>query len=482
MKKNFQKMVSFINNDYSKFLFIVSIILACIFIGANFIRIFDNNFWIDELYSINLSHMSVSDLITATSFDVHPPLFYLILKAFSCVFGSHGWVFHLVPFISYLGCVIVCLTLVRKEFNTWTSLIFLGLVSLLYNATNFIIEVRGYEWAAFLMLLSFIYFRKLLREETLKNSVLFTLFSLLAAYTHYFCILGLSSVYLILMIHALRKKGKLLKFTLGIWGSTIVLYLPWCITFFINLQSNSGKIFSAAANSVSDCMKYIFDSKFTYLFLILMFTFSIYLLIRSKDLTDKLWIISGLLGLVITIAFPFIVSAIASPILFVRNIYPVCIWMWLILSYSATKIKIPNIIGGLLILLIVPFGLSTLKYTYDCEKRQQVSLDNLLSATRDAMIENHGILVSSEEHLTNPAMKYYYPDVDFILIDSEEAFDSFIKENRKQDLWIFDSSKTEDMYPVSERFKKEGFILSEEFSRGYLGTYTVDVYRVSSVN
>ena len=38
--------------------------------------------WRDEAFSLNLIRMSFSDLITATAQDVHPPLYYLMLKVF----------------------------------------------------------------------------------------------------------------------------------------------------------------------------------------------------------------------------------------------------------------------------------------------------------------------------------------------------------------------------------------------------------------
>ena len=50
--------------------------------------------WRDEAFSLNLIRMSFSDLITATAQDVHPPLYYLMLKVF--VDGVH-WVFPNAP-------------------------------------------------------------------------------------------------------------------------------------------------------------------------------------------------------------------------------------------------------------------------------------------------------------------------------------------------------------------------------------------------
>ena len=38
--------------------------------------------WFDEAFSLQLAKLSVSDVIKYTASDVHPPLYYLILRAF----------------------------------------------------------------------------------------------------------------------------------------------------------------------------------------------------------------------------------------------------------------------------------------------------------------------------------------------------------------------------------------------------------------
>ena len=47
----------------------------------NFIRIFDNAFWGDEGFSILLAKMSVHEMIATTASDVHPPLYYLLVRS-----------------------------------------------------------------------------------------------------------------------------------------------------------------------------------------------------------------------------------------------------------------------------------------------------------------------------------------------------------------------------------------------------------------
>ena len=43
--------------------------------------------WFDEAYSIMVAKQSVGEAIRLTALDTHPPLYYLFLKAWACLFG-----------------------------------------------------------------------------------------------------------------------------------------------------------------------------------------------------------------------------------------------------------------------------------------------------------------------------------------------------------------------------------------------------------
>ena len=44
--------------------------------------------WFDEVYSWNLSLESPKDIIAITSGDIHPPLFYIVLKGWTNIFSD----------------------------------------------------------------------------------------------------------------------------------------------------------------------------------------------------------------------------------------------------------------------------------------------------------------------------------------------------------------------------------------------------------
>ena len=58
-----------INREWLIYLYAIILCLV------NFIRVFDNIFWLDEGFTIRLVRMNIPEMLAATAADVHPPLF-----------------------------------------------------------------------------------------------------------------------------------------------------------------------------------------------------------------------------------------------------------------------------------------------------------------------------------------------------------------------------------------------------------------------
>lgn len=75
---------------------------------------------IDEYFTLTLINMPVNDIITITAGDVHPPLYYLMGKAFANVTQAFGWdlLFSLkiLSIIPYIIILILSATKIRKDY------------------------------------------------------------------------------------------------------------------------------------------------------------------------------------------------------------------------------------------------------------------------------------------------------------------------------------------------------------------------------
>lgn len=78
---------------------IVYIILAVLIVTLGF----SEEIWLDESFSIHMMGHSLDEIIHFTSIDVHPPLYYFILKLFVFVAGKHMIVYRIASIIPFFG-------------------------------------------------------------------------------------------------------------------------------------------------------------------------------------------------------------------------------------------------------------------------------------------------------------------------------------------------------------------------------------------
>lgn len=147
----------------------------------------------DNTFTLRLVQHPVSELIRLDSMDVHPPLYYLILK----LFFSVTFISHASPFVQIIAGRLfnvllfgITLVVMRNVLNKLTkqkfSFAFLTLVSLFPMVIWHTTGIRMYILSALLIaceLNSIINFN---RNQRAKDIILATIFAALGAWTHYF--------------------------------------------------------------------------------------------------------------------------------------------------------------------------------------------------------------------------------------------------------------------------------------------------------
>lgn len=125
---------------------IIVIIYAVCLCILHIIRIFDNNFWGDEAFTINTVNESFFDMIKITAADVHPPLYYVIVKILCEILGYNGIVYHLASVLPYCILIFLGISIIWKWFGREAAIIFISFASLLSTSLQMIVEVRMYTW------------------------------------------------------------------------------------------------------------------------------------------------------------------------------------------------------------------------------------------------------------------------------------------------------------------------------------------------
>ena len=227
----------------------------------NFIRIFDCAYWGDEAFSIALAKMTVPEMIEATAQDVHPPLYYLFLQFLYRILGDHGYTYHLSALIPYAGILILGVTVIRKRFGIIPPLIMNTMISILFQPLRYNVEIRMYALAAFLVLLSYLALYEILKQDRLRDWLIFFFSSIAAAYTHYYALIYVAFFYLTLLIMMLKRRS-LMKRTLILCAVTIACYVPWLFVLIGSFVRTAGGWWATDIPSVRDILLFVFDGKY----------------------------------------------------------------------------------------------------------------------------------------------------------------------------------------------------------------------------
>ena len=214
-----------------KILYISIIILGTLFI---LISCFHSNMWFDESYSIAIAKHSFKEIWQIGSHDVHPVLYYVMIRIVMLITNNSivcVRVFSCVPLIlmSILGY-----SFIRKEFGNKAGLIFTFFSLFFPTLLTYAGEIRMYTWAMLFVTMMFVYAYKTMnnynvrealsddnnimyenkiksKNTLLKYWIIFSIFSLASAYTHYYALVVATIInvgMLIYFIIAYAKSSK----------------------------------------------------------------------------------------------------------------------------------------------------------------------------------------------------------------------------------------------------------------------------------
>ena len=171
---------------------ILLIIYTAVLAVLNGVRIMDSTYWFDEIFSIKLINMTIPEMLRATANDVHPPLYYVILKVFCHFFSQSGPALHAASLLPYVIVLILALTVIRRRFGRSTAFLFVTFMSLLQCTLRYNVEIRMYSWVVLFVLTAYLSLYAIFNSNRKRSYVLFTAASLAAAYSHYYALIAVA--------------------------------------------------------------------------------------------------------------------------------------------------------------------------------------------------------------------------------------------------------------------------------------------------
>ncbi len=464
---------------------------AFVLFVMNLTRCFDNVLWGDEAFSVLLVRKTIPEILYGTAIDVHPPLYYLFLFLFEKALGGG---YHVASLITYGVVLTVGLTWVKKAFGGCQAALFITLASFLRHAAQYNVEIRMYSMASMFVLLAFMELYEILQKSRWRDYLLFMLFSLGAAYSHYYSLLTVAFFYLFLLWYALREKGARFK-TGAIYIGTAAGYLPWLSVFIAALENKiHNSYWIDSYMSWKKCFYYLFDGTQPAILLAIYIAavtaalikeggvFRVYgervdgrqkiriRLCEFKNSHFTLWVLAGQAALLGTMATGIIASALIRPVFLDRYLFPAAVIAWFVLSASLSRLRWKNAAALFLSAFIIYSQMFQFLDTYKQENRFKEQTAVMLEQTAD--LSPNAFLLSNIYHIDWMIFDYYYPGRAHALKKNTGDIREW---DYGDDIWLFWSS---ELNGAALNEMKEAGYQAEAVHDGFLGVYRIFVYRL----
>lgn len=283
----------------------------------------NGNVWYDEAYTMEMIKHTFGEISKITAADVHPPLYYYMLKLFMLPFGESVLAAKIFSIIPMCLTMLLGYSVIGREVNKRTGILFCIFFALMPVFTVYAVQIRMYTWCAFFVFACGIFAYKTYSEDKISYWILTAIFASAAAYSHYFALVSAGIIYGILMIAELKKK-RFLRWLIFA-GVIIMSYIPWLASFISQLADKVENEYWIAPITVSTICGY-FKTWFkcgNYTVPYIVGSFVIYVLaavgmVTDKNLKLKTPVLLGVAVFVLTNLVGIVASVLVRPVFIER--------------------------------------------------------------------------------------------------------------------------------------------------------------------
>lgn len=263
-------------------------ILGYLFLGISAVMLlrslmlcFSNDIWYDELFTVGMIEHSYGDLIAFTARDVHPPLYYCIVKfvlelcKLISTQANAVMIAKVVSVLPYFILFAYSVTFIRRRFGIFTGGLFMFCAIAMPQLSAYTVEVRMYSFALLFVTAAFLHAYGTItagsatvdaRTHMRKiHAAALVGYGLAAAYTQYFACVAVIMVYLyVLIVFLLEDRNRIKEWLL--WAAISVAgYTPWLYALFrqITTVRENYWILPLTWRSLGGCAKFVMKPAFT---------------------------------------------------------------------------------------------------------------------------------------------------------------------------------------------------------------------------
>ncbi len=253
---------------------------------VNCIRLcFCSDIWYDELFTVGMAEHSYGELISFTAKDVHPPLYYCIVKLildFCKLINPSAdavIVIKCASVLPYLLLMVYGLVFLRKKFGMFVTGLFLFCVLSMPQMSAYTVEMRMYGWALFFVTAAFFHAYEIVAENGQGrwngHFAALALYGLAAAYTQYFACVAAVMVYVYLLLWFFlryrrseerdKNAAKALKRWFVCVFCSVLAYLPWLFVLIAQVTAvrENYWILPLTWRSLGGCVKFLMKPAFS---------------------------------------------------------------------------------------------------------------------------------------------------------------------------------------------------------------------------
>ena len=396
--------------------------------------------WYDESYSAAIINHSIPDIIRITANDSHPPLYFIMLKIFSSVFGRTESALRLFSVLGLLALATLGAGPVRRVFGKFMGMMYSFCVIAVPISLSIGQETRMYTWAAFFVTAGALYGYLALQENKRSDWIKFGLATLASAFTHYYALLAVTVlnvllfVWLLLRFITTKDKKKFTSYLITA-GAVVLWYFPWIFILFGQAKkvSKSFWIPPVTKDVIWYTLQYPFAAKFwTFRFSRVCFICAVVLilwgLIFSVIKRKKQGLMSLLAVLIytLTLVSAIVLSNVIRPLLVERYIFPVVGLFVLAFPYGISML---NSKGASIFVCVALLAVSISQNQLIIEKRFNGPMKEVCSYINSQNITPEDVFIHTDEH-TFGTFCYYYPNNKHYLylppdFDGYSGYDAF---------------------------------------------------------
>ena len=423
--------------------------------------------WCDEAFSAKMAEYNFFDILKNTAADVHPPLYYLILKMFTLVFGNSEWALRLISVLGATGMIALGAGPVRKLFGDRTAYIYAAVT--LFTPVVLIMahEARMYSLTMFTVTASALYGLLLLKEAKTSSWIIFGVSVLSSAYLHYYSLIAVFIINLLLFILIILKKRELLKIYIITAGIIVLIYTPWFLFFLDQVKKVDNAFWISPLQPMTILLSLL--QPFSYknlnprdvvtdilapvvlLLVLTVITVSIISMIRKRDKYKPgiiLFFFSAYSG---TLLIAVIISLFLAPILYQR--YMTVCTGFLILTFSIAAGDFRQTI--IKISVVTLFLLLNLTAVINIQIRRFNGPFYEIANKFAPLIKPGALIISTDCFCISPVL-YYFPRADhYFYVNSFEKNWQFIYDALRPN--FIETQNTDNLF---EKYKSFWFIKS----------------------